>query len=201
MIMRRVLVGALAVPAFLLAACGGDEPEVEEPTTSDPAVQTSAPAEDTDTATDTAEATEEPDTSSQTAAPDDSAATSAPGGEDGAEAAAVTEQFIVALATADPVLCELVINVEGTAPMSESPEEMEICEQQLVPTLEGQLSEQEASIIELVEIDGAQVDGDTARVTSDNFGDLFAAGFGDGEIVLQRFDGEWYVDLDNSFQP
>ena len=198
MTMRRVLVGALVVPAFLLAACSGDEPEVEEQTASDPAVQTSQPADE-----ETATATAEPDTSTETAtsAPDDSAATSAPGGEDGVEAAAVTKDFIVALATADPVLCELVVDLEGTGPMSDSPEEMEICEQQLVPTLEGQITEQEAAIIELVEIDGAEVDGDTATVTGDNFGDLFAEGFGDGEIVLQRFDGEWYVDLDNSFQP
>ncbi len=198
--MRRVLVGALVVPAFLLAACSSDEPEVEEPTTSEPAVQTSEPA---DEETETATATAEPDTSTETAtaAPDDSAATSAPGGEDGVQAAAVTKEFIVALATADPVLCELVVNLEGTGPMSDSPDEMEICEQQLVPTLEGQITEQEAAIIELVEIDGAQVEGDTARVTGDNFGELFAEGFGDGEIVLLRFDGEWYVDLDNSFQP
>lgn len=198
--MRRVLVGALVVPAFLLAACSGDEPEVEEPTVSDPAVQTSEPA---DEETETATATAEPDTSTETAtsAPDDSAATSAPGGEDGVEAAAVTKDFIVALATADPTLCELVVNLEGSGPMSDSPEEMEICEQQLVPTLEGQITEQEAAIIELVEIDGAQVEGDTATVTGDNFGELFAEGFGDGAIVLQRFDGEWYVDLDNSFQP
>jgi hypothetical protein len=85
--------------------------------------------------------------------------------------------------------------------MSDSPEEMEICEQQLVPTLEGQVTEQEAAIIELVQIDGAQVEGDTATVTGDNFGELFAEGFGEGEIVLLRFDDAWYVDLDNSFQP
>ncbi|MCE0485751.1 hypothetical protein [Ornithinimicrobium sediminis] len=197
--MRRALVGAVLAPALLLAACGGDEPEVQEPTPDDADRTTVAvqdEAEETTAEPDTAEETEESDAAAETEEPPADAA----GGEDGAAAAAVAKEFMVALVNADEELCQLIVDLDGEGPMADSPDQLQICEEDLVPTLQGLMSEDEAAIIEMIEIDGAQVEGDTATVNRDNFSDMFAAGFGDDEIVLQRFDDQWYVDLDNSFQ-
>lgn len=221
--MRRSLVSALVVPAFLLSACGGDEPSVDEAAppaeTAEETTMEMAPpetAEETQAPADDATATTEapPEAAAETEAPADEATATTgagdtaeqtgaaggpPGGEDGEAAAAVTKDFLVALATADPEVCQLIISVTGEGPMSDSPDQVQICEDELVPSLEGMMSEDEAAIIELIEISGAQVDGDSATVSGENFDELFAAGFGEDEIALRKFEDEWYIDLENSF--
>ncbi|MGC1207406.1 MAG: hypothetical protein WA880_05560 [Ornithinimicrobium sp.] len=198
--MRRFLVTTLAVPALLLSACGSDaEPEVEEPAASASSEPTQDVAEETtedvveetaeEPTEDVAEATEEPTSDGEVE-----------GGEDGQAAADVTKQFMVALANADPEICGLLMDFTGSGPMSASEEDMALCEQILPSTLEGMITEEQASIIELIEVNGADVQGDTATVDKDNFSELFGEGFGDDAIALQKFDDTWYVDLDNSFE-
>lgn len=209
--MRRFLVTTLAVPALLLSACGGDddEPSVEEPasssteTTEDAAVEAAEPE---------AEATTEEPTGDAAGSTGDAAgstgdaagSTAGPGevegGAEGEAAAAVTKQFMVALANADPEICNLLLDFTGSGPMTESQENMDLCEQVLPSTLEGMITQEQASIIELIEVDGADIDGDSATVDKDNFSELFAEGFGDEAIALRKFEDTWYVDLDNSFQ-
>lgn len=198
--MRRFLVTTLAVPALLLSACGsGDEPEVEEPAASASSEPTEDVAEETtedvveetaeEPTQDVAEATEEPASDGEVE-----------GGEDGQAAADVTKQFMVALSNADPEICGLLMDFTGSGPMSASEEDMTLCEQILPSTLEGMITEEQASIIELIEVNGADVQGDMATVDKDNFSELFGEGFGDDAIALQKFDDTWYIDLDNSFE-
>lgn len=194
--MRPLFVSAVAASSLLLTACSGDDQGSEQTGAgADPAAQsTAAPSEDVVTQTDTATQT------APAAGPDDSTATSS--SADAAEEQAAADrakEFLVALANADPQLCELVVNFAGDAPMADSPEEVQICVEEFLPEVKGQMSEQEVAIMELVEIEGAQVNGDTATITADNFSEAFAVGFGDEEILLERLDGEWYVDIDNSF--
>ncbi len=201
--MRRFLVTTLAVPALLLAACGSDdEPSVEEPATSSSSEPTDDAAEETteDAVAETAEETAAPSEDVAGATEEPEGDGEVQGGEDGQAAAAVTKDFMVALANADPEICGLLMDFTGSAPMSESQEDMDLCEQVLPTTLEGMITEEQASIIELIEVNGADIEGDTATVDKDNFSELFGEGFGDDSIVLQKFDDTWYIDLDNSFQ-
>lgn len=198
--MRRFLVTTLAVPALLLSACGSDdEPSVEEPAAS----ESSEPTEDVaeETTEDVAEETiEEPTEDVADATGEPAADGEVEGGADGEAAAAVTKEFMVALANADPEICGLLMDFTGSGPMSASEEDMSTCEQILPTTLEGMITEEQASIIEVIEVNGADVQGDMATVDKDNFSELFGEGFGDDAIALQKFDGTWYVDLDNSFE-
>lgn len=203
--MRRVLVATLAVPAVLLAACGSDdESSAEEPSSegSEQAQETTEAPSDAQQTT-----TEAPDGQENTQAPADDEESSAGGAGGGVEggaagraAATRTKEFMVALVNADPEICDLILDFDGEAPMKDSPDDLKICRDVLPSTLEGLVGEEEAAIIDVIEVNGADVDGNTAIVDRDNFSELFAEGFGDEEITLKRVDKEWYVDLDNSFQ-
>lgn len=205
--MRRTLASAFAAPLILLAACGGsdDGPSLAEATTPEAASVTEEPT--TEEATTEEPTTEEPTTEEATT---EEATTEEPteeatgasggnGGADGEAAAMVTEDFMTALSTADPELCQLILNFNNDGPMTDSPDEVELCESLVVPTLEGLMTEEEIAIIDLIEIDGAQIDGDKATVTGDNMNELFAEGFGEDSIVLYKYDGDWFVSLDESF--
>ena len=203
--MRRVLVTSLAVPVLLLSACGGDdEPEVVEPGTSDttseePAETTTEEPEET-TTDDAAETTEEP------AEPTDDAAGTTGGGEGeatGEEQAAAdrTKQWLVALVNGDDEVCDYMLDLTSEGPMTESQADMDLCVN-MIPSMAGSMFDAEmAGIIESMEINGATIQGDTAVVGRDNFSEMFGEGIGDQEITLKLIDGEWYVDLNNSFQP
>lgn len=199
--MRRLLPSILTVPVLALTGCSAvADPESDgaearatggaTAATDDTEVTTSEPATDIETATSSSKPPAED--ADSTASPD------AAGGAEGQAAADRAEEFMVALVGAEPEFCRLLVGFNGDAPMTHSPDELRLCEQNVVPALEGQISEEEAAVIEVIEIDGAAVDGDTARVTALNFGGIFADGFDDADIVLQRFDGQWYVDLQRS---
>ncbi|MDQ3382583.1 MAG: hypothetical protein M3519_02155, partial [Actinomycetota bacterium] len=79
--------------------------------------------------------------------------------------------------------------------------DMDLCVD-MIPSMAGSMFDAEmAGIIESMEINGATIQGDTAVVGRDNFSEMFGEGIGDQEITLKLIDGEWYVDLNNSFQP
>ncbi len=211
--MRRLLISAVSVPVFALAACGGGEadPQVQEP---DSAPATSVETQDLaeTTTEDMAQTTTEDMASETAAAPDDSSATSAGGeamgGEEGQAAADRTEEFLVALVNADPKLCETMLNLQSDAPMAESPGDLKLCRQQLIPTLEkemkGLMTKEQAGMIDGLEINGAMVKGDIATVTKDNYAGSLGQGFANGfnqDVKLQRIDDEWYVDFQKTFQP
>lgn len=179
--MRRLLLSALTVPVLALTACSDDSDEA--------------------TATTPEPATDDTEATTSTSVSDGASSTVTPGastGDDGQAAADRTEEFMVALVGADPEFCRLLVGLDGDAPMADSPDELALCEQSVIPQLEGQVSEEEAAVVEVIEIDRPTVEGDTARVTAENFGGIFAEGFSDADIVLQRFDGQWYVDLQRS---
>jgi hypothetical protein len=218
--MRRVLVTSLAVPVLLLSACGGDDdPEVVEPGTSDttseePAETTTDDAQETTeepaettteepaetTTDDAAETTEEPDE------PTDDAAGTTGGGEGeatGEEQAAAdrTKQWLVAFVNGDDEVCDYMLDLTSEGPMTESQSDLDICVN-MIPSLAGDMFDAEmAGIIESMEINGATIEGDTAVVGRDNFSEMFGEGIGDQEITLKLIDGEWYVDLQKTFQP
>jgi hypothetical protein len=204
--MRRALVTTLAVPALLFSACSSDDgPSVEESSNDQADQAQESTQESTQEPADAEETTEEPaEAQASTQEPADTeestAAGPAEGGAAGKAAAARTKEFMVALVNADPEICQLILDFQGEGPMKDSPEDLQICEEVLPSTLEGLVGEEEAAIIDVIEVNGADVDGDTAIVDSDNFSELFAEGFGDEEITLKRFQKQWYVDLDNSFQ-
>lgn len=200
--MRRALVTTLAVPALLLSACGSDDEQGSEDSSSQ---QESSSQETTEEPTEAQESTQEPDDARQsTEQPADAAGSTASGrpegGAAGKAAATRTKAFMVALVNADPKICQLIMNYEGDKPMKDSPDDLKVCKDVLPSTLEGLVTKEEANIIDLIEINGAEVNGNTAVVDSDNFSDLFAEGFAGQEITLKKVQNEWYVDLDNSFQ-
>jgi len=198
-------VTTLAVPALLLTACGSDD----EPSGDEPSSQESEQAQQTtEEPSEAQESSAEPDDAQQsTQAPADDEESSAgtaggsvEGGAAGRAAAARTKAFIVALVNADPEICQLILGFDGEAPMKDSPEDLKTCRDVLPSTLEGLVGEEEAAIIDVIEVQGAEVNGNTAIVDKDNLSDLFAEGFGDEEITLKRVEKQWYVDLENSFQ-
>lgn len=213
--MRRYLLTALTAPVFALTACGGQdaEPQVQEP---DSAPATESPTSEEPATETTEEATETTteDTATETTAPppddasDTSAGGEAMGGKEGQAAADRTEEFLIALVNADPKLCDTMLNLQSTAPMKDSPDDLKMCQDELIPTLDkqmkGLLPEGQAEILDDLEINGAKVDGDTATVTEDNYdgaiGKGFAQGFGQ-DVTLQNVEGEWYVDFQKTFQP
>ncbi len=202
--MRRSLIAALAAPVLFLSACGGDDdPAVEEASVEETSEETSEEATEEPTE-ETVEETQEPteDAAEETEEPTQGGSGDAEGGKEGAAVAAVTEQFMVALANADPEICDLMLDAfnGSTQPMSASQESMQLCEDVIPASLDGVITEEQTQIIELIEVRGADVQGDTATVDKDNFSELFAQGFGEESIQLKKVDGQWYVDLENSFQ-
>ena len=202
--MRRTLTAAVASAALLLAACDGDA--TEDATTGDPATGVVAP---------TTEAPRDSDDATTTTAPvddaavtDEAPATQAPvddevmGGEEGQAAADRAKQFLMALVTADPEACELLLSFsDPDRPMTDIPSDLELCQTQLPATMEATveaqgLGDDGIAVLESMQVRGADVDGDTAVVGRDNYSPLFAEAMGDSTITLRRIDGEWYVDLD-----
>lgn len=209
--MRRTLVAVLAAPVLLLSACGGDTPEVVETPTTD--VQTPEEATETpteETTDDAAATTEEPttdDAAATTEEPaDDAEATSAgpadgedAGGAEGQAAADRTKEWLVAFVNGEDGVCDLMMDLTSDGPMKDSETDREVC-LNIFPDMASELFDAEmAGIIESMEINGADVDGDTAVVDKDNFSPLFAKGMGENIITLQKVDGEWFVDMNESF--
>ena len=200
--MRRALTALLAAPALLFAACDSADGDVVEATT--PAGTADAGIATPDTATETP------------AAPDDAAATTDPGdgaagtidpdevegGADGQAAADRAKGFLLALVTADPAACEMLLSfTDPEQPMTAIESDLEVCQTQLPATMESTveaqgLGEEGVAILEAMQIRGADVQGDTAVVDQDNYSPLFADAMGDSTITLHRIDDEWYVDID-----
>ncbi|HLS40687.1 MAG TPA: hypothetical protein VK038_07995 [Ornithinicoccus sp.] len=206
--MRRLLVSAVAVPVLLLSACGSDEPEVVEPDTQT-STTTPAPADDAETTTGPAEPADTEETTSGDAAgetaTDDAATTSGPaageveGGEEGQAAADRAKEWLVAFVNGEDAVCDYMLDLSSEGPMTAKQGDYDTCVK-VIPAMAGEMFPAEvAGIIELMEITGADVDGDTAVVDRDNFSELFAEGFGDDYITLRKFDGQWYVDMNETF--
>lgn len=223
--MRRALVTALAVPVLLLSACGSDEPTVEEPTvaqttdaeeTTEEAPATEEPEEEettdaaptTEAPSEAAPTTEEPsDAAPTTEEPGDDAGETAPpggegeGGAEGQAAADRAKEWLVAFINGEDATCDMMMDLESAGPMADNPEHYEVCTTVLVTQASDMFgdSPEMASIIGAMEISGADVQGETAVIDKDNFSPLFAEGMGDEVITLQRVGGEWYVDMNESF--
>jgi hypothetical protein len=203
--MRRMLVSALAVPVLLLSACGSDEPQVIEPDTQ--TTTTPAPADDVETTTGPtaapdAVATTSGDTATST---DDAATTTGPaadepeGGEEGQAAADRAKEWLVAFVNGEEAVCDYMLDLSSEGPMTARQGDYDTCTT-VIPSMAGEMFPAEvAGIIELMEISGADVRGDTAVIDRDNFSELFAEGFGDDYITLKKFDGQWYVDMNETF--
>ncbi|MBA2696620.1 MAG: hypothetical protein H0U62_12460 [Actinobacteria bacterium] len=200
--MRHLRLPALAAVVLALTACAdavGPRESADAETTAPRAPGEAAPTGNTAAATSPQPEIGGPVASTSTSAPDEARATTdVSAGGDGPAAAERTEAFLAALVSADPEFCRLLVGLDGSAPMADSPDELALCEQEVILQLEAQVSEQDAAVFEAIEIDGATVEADTARVTAQNVGGVFAEGFSDADIVLQRFAGEWYVDLQRS---
>lgn len=204
--MRRTLTAAVASGALLLAACDSDA-DPDDPTAGNTATEVVAPTTqapppaDSDDATTTAPLDGAPAT-------DEAPATQAPGDdevigdEEGQAAAARAKAFLMALVTADPAACDLLLSFsDPERPMTAVPSDLELCQTQLPATMEATveaqgLGEDGVAVLESMQIQGADVDEDTAVVGRDNYSPLFAEAMGDSTITLKRIDGEWYVDLD-----
>ncbi|WP_298748998.1 hypothetical protein [uncultured Serinicoccus sp.] len=199
--MRRPLMALLAAPALFLAACDGGAEVVE--TTGGTSAE----------GTDDAALTSGAGASDETAATDDAAVTSAApdgveGGEEGQAAADRAKEFLLALVDADPAACGLMLSFTDTSrPMSEVPEDLELCEEQLPETMsaavEAQgLGEEGRDILGAMQLRGAEIgaEGDTAVIDEDNYSELFAESMGDSTITLVRIDGEWFIDVERFLQ-
>ncbi|WP_153397958.1 hypothetical protein [Ornithinicoccus halotolerans] len=192
--MRRLLpLLGLALPAVLLGACS-DEPTVVD------AGSTASPTQagsDADGAT----ATQRPDEAAATQRPDEAAATEQDGAPSRTErrAAGRARDWLVAFVRGEEEVCDYMLDLSGERPMTESAGDHAICVEMVPPLAQEQFDEETARVIELVEITGADVDGDRAVITREHFSELFAEGLGDQRIELRRVDGAWYVDLENSF--
>ena len=223
--MRRSLVAALAVPALLLSACGGDEPEVQDaPTTEEQtseAPATEEPADDEATSeepTDEAPTTEEPTTEEPTteeptteeptteAPGDDGEATEAPdaggdteGGAEGQAAADRTKEWLVAFVNGEEAVCDMMLDLDSEGPMKDDETDYPICIATFPSLASDMFDAETAGIIESMQISGADVDGDSAVVNKNHFSQLFAEGMGDQVITLKKIDDEWFVDMNESF--
>lgn len=212
--MRRALVAAIAAPALLLSACGSNDPgpSVDDPskpvttseTTSDATVDettTESTSEETTAEETTSEETTAEETTSEEATSEET--TDEGGGEsseDGQAAADKTEQWLVAFVSGDEKVCDYMLDLSSEGPMKDNSTDYGICKS-MIPSMAGDMFDEEmVGIIESMSIDGATVEGDEATVGKDNFSKTFAAGIGDKEIHLKKIDGEWYVDLNTSFQ-
>lgn len=221
--MRRAPMIAAAAAALALSGCSGDVAPSPAPTANgspddDAATAHGGPADD------------EADPASSTAPGEDDAATAAPegdgaqatadpgdvdpgdagdarGGADGQAAAEVAQAFLAAMVDADAAACDHLVSFSDVQrPMTDVEEDYDLCVELLPLVLaeevEAQgLDEEGASVLEAMEITGADVDGDTAVVGRDNVSPLFADSLGEETITLTRIDDRWYVDLDRSFEP
>lgn len=181
---RRIaaLAGALMLG---LSACSADEvreAEQPDPTSSAPGGQDDPTSEPTsDNGGDRAQAT--------TSGPDQD------GGEQGQAAAAAAERWITALATGDPSSCDLMTDSTGTVPLAESAAEYDLCLANAEQIAENNFTDELVSVIEEIEISGAEIDGDRAVIDSRHLSELFASAFTDASIRLLSVDGAWYVDM------
>ena len=204
-------------PTILLASCAlavtgcQDATDPEAPTstsgTEAPAPSTAAPDEadgTTSAPADDAAATTGPGEESGGA--DGGADGEVEGGEEGQAAADRAKEFLLLIVDADPAACGLILSpTDTTRPMREVESDLELCEttlpETMASTVQAQgLTDEERAVLEAMQITGAEVDGDTAVVDRDNFSDLFADSMGEAPITLVQIDGEWFVDLDRSFQ-
>jgi len=204
--MRRALVTALAVPALLLSACGGDDPEVvdapsttEESTSEEPTTEAEETTEEP--TTEAEETSEEPTTedAAETTGDDETSDGEAEGGEDGQAAADLAKEWLVAFVNAEEEVCDLMLDLNSEGPMKDSESDYAICTATFPTQAAAIFDSETAAIIESMQIKGSDVDGDTAVVDKDNFSALFAEGMGDDVITLKKIDGEWYVDMNESF--
>ncbi|MFB9731475.1 hypothetical protein [Ornithinimicrobium kibberense] len=216
--MRRTPVIAATAALLALSACSGSG--TPGPTSTAPATEGSP---DAAPATGGAASTEGPGTSSApapggtpdgadvTAGPDQAGATVDPdeveGGADGQAAADVARQFLVAMVDADAAACDHMISfTDVQTPMVQVEEDYALCTELLPAVLAEEvdaqgLDEDGATLLEALQITGADVDGDTAVVDGDNVSPLFADSLGQETITLTRVEGRWYVDLERSFEP
>lgn len=206
--MRRALVSALAVPALLLSACGGDDPEVldapsttQESTSEEPTTEAETTTEEPTTE---AETTEDPTTEDATETTEDDEtsdddASDAEGGEEGQAAADLAKEWLVAFVNAEEEVCDLMLDLSSEGPMKDSESDYAICTATFPTQAAAIFDAETAAIIESMQINGADVDGDTAVVDKDNFSSLFAEGMGEDVITLKKIDGDWYVDMNKSF--
>lgn len=206
----RTRLALLATPALLLTACdgGGEVVEATDPaTTPDAQVATTAPGDDTASATSQTPADDASATTAPTTTPADGAAgTASPedveGGADGQAAADRAKAFLIALVSADEEACDMLLSfTDLERPMTDVPSDLELCQTQLPATMQATveaqgLDEEGVAILETMRITGADVQGDTAVVDKDNYSPLFADAMGDSTITLKKIDGEWYVDID-----
>lgn len=207
--MRRALLTLLAAPALLLGACSDDDAPTA---TTDAAPGTPGPTAVNDDAAATADPPVEPaDEAQATATQDPADAAAAPeeevmGGEEGQAAADRAKEFLMALVTADPEACGMLLSFsDAEVPMREVPSDLELCQTQLPATMEATvdaqgLGEDGIAVLETMQIRGADVQGDTAVVGRDNYSPLFAEAMGDDTITLRRVADVWYVDLDAYLQ-
>ncbi|QFG67662.1 hypothetical protein [Ornithinimicrobium pratense] len=212
--MRRTLTAVVASAALLLTACDGDtaadDATAGGTATTDGVAPTThtPPPEDQEATTapvDDAAATAPVDNAAVT---DEAPATQAPGddavmgGEEGQAAAERAKEFLMALVTADPTACDLLLSFsDPERPMTAVPSDLELCQTQLPATMEATveaqgLGEDGIAVLESMQIRGADVQGDTAVVGRENYSPLFAEAMGDSTITLKRITDEWYVDLD-----
>lgn len=189
--MRRTLAAALTAPLLLLSACSDDAPEV---------VETPTTAEET-TTDDAAATTEEPTTDDAAATTEGPSDEADAGGAEGQAAAERTKEWLVAFVNGEDATCDLMMDLESVGPMTDNEQHYEVCTSVLVTQASDMFgdSPEMASIIGAMEINGADVQGTTAVIDKDNFSPMFAEAFGDEVITLQKVEGEWYVDMNESF--
>ncbi|OLT22985.1 hypothetical protein BJF81_12180 [Ornithinimicrobium sp. CNJ-824] len=119
----------------------------------------------------------------------------------------MARQFLVAMVDADAAACDHMISfTDVQTPMVQVEEDYALCTELLPAVLAEEvdaqgLDEDGATLLEALQITGADVDGDTAVVDGDNVSPLFADSLGQETITLTRVEGRWYVDLDRSFEP
>lgn len=224
--MRRSLVAALAVPVLLLSACGGDdEPTVEDPTTGAQTTEEETSEEPTEeeTTEDEAEVTEEETTEDETEATseepteeettedeaevtEEETTEDETGGDAGGDtsadsqaAADRTKEWLVAFVNGEEAVCDMMLDLDSEGPMKDDETDYPICVS-VFPGMATEMFDSEmAGIIQSMEINGADIDGDTATVSRDHFSALFAEGMGEEVITLKKIDGEWFVDMNASF--
>ena len=218
--MRRTAMVAVTAVALALSGCTGDDATTAPPTPSATGGPDDAPATGDDPADGGTDAA--PTTAPAGGAADDGAATAGggtdvadatvdpddvEGGAEGQAAADVAREFLTAMVGADAAACDHMVSFSDVQrPMADVEEDYELCTELLPVVLAEEvdrqgLDEEGPSVLEALEITGADVVGDTAVVDGDNFSPLFADSLGEETITLTRLEDRWYVDLDRSFQP
>lgn len=133
------------------------------------------------------------------------APTDAPDGGSAPAADAASEraqEWLRAYVNADPAVCDYVLNFEGDGAMSDLPADLEFCQDAVLPGAEAAFDEEMAAIMSAVTITGAQIEEGEERAVVDqrHVSELFAGAIGDDQIVLVLVQGQWLVDLDQSFR-